>query len=252
MILCELIGEVCKGIEFKKGKVKEVYDIPRADVLDFLRKKRKSVRGLLVNPAHFFYRSVKRIYRDVAKKIVDEEFPILKDRVWQKFDDSKGRLHLVSVDGTEIEFAKEIIKASRVNCEILDLSAFNVTNFVLKFYEEIKDGVIVNLTKDTVYTVYVKDKKPFWGNSFSQEKFPELLRKQINFVRSVTRVPRDGFHIYLNIATKSWSKDIQSLKDSLNMDVVLIDPTGIAKNLRSITEDIPSVYTALVGLSMRF
>ncbi len=252
MILCELLGESCKGIELKKGKVKEVYDIPRSDVLDFLKKKRKSVRGLLVNPAHFFYKSIQRIYKDVAKRIVDEEFPSLKDRVWQRYEDSKGHVHLVSVDGNEIEFAKEIIKASRVNCEILDLSAFNVTNFVLRFYEEIKNGVIVNLTKDTVYTVYIKNKKPFWGNSFSQEKFPEFLKKQINFIRSVTHIPEESFHIYLNVATKSWSKDIQSLKDSLNMDVVLIDPTGIAKNLRSVTEDIPSVYTALVGLSMRF
>ncbi len=251
MILCELVGESCKGLELKKGKVKEVYDIPRSDLLEFMKKKRKSVRGLLVNPARFFYRSIQKKYRDVAKKIVDEQFPPLKDRIWQKFEDARGTVHLVSTDGNEIEFAKEVIKASRANCEILDLSVFNVTNFVLRFYEEIKNGVIVNITGDTVYTVYIHNKTPFWGNSFSQKKFPEFLRKQANFVRSVARIPEKNFHVYLNIATK-WNKDVESIKDSLNMDVVLIDPTGIAKNLRSTTDELPSVYTALVGLSMRF
>ncbi len=251
MILCELYQDECKALEYKKDKIRAVHSIKRKDVLQFMRKKRKEIKGILVNPQKFFYRAIDRKFAEATKNIVDYEFPDIKDGIWEKFDDKKGKIHLVMVDSSEIEFAKEAIKSSKAQCEVLDLSIFNVVNFVIKFYEGIKNGVIINIAEDNVYSVFVKNKRPFWGNSYERSKFPDFTRKQIFYVFSIDSGVRDNFKIYLNVASVDLAKEIGNVKENLGFDVVLIDPIGIAKNIKKYTEDIPSLYTGLIGLSLR-
>jgi len=47
-------------------------------------------------------------------------------------------------------------------------------------------------------------------------------------------------------------QDLGNLKENLKFDIVPIDPTGIAKNLKKSTDELPSAFTALIGLSLRF
>lgn len=251
MILCEFYQEECKAIEFKKDRIKALYSINRKEVLQFMRKKRKEIKGVLVNPQKFYYRIIDRKYSEVAKNIVDHEFPYIKDGIWEKFVDKSGKIHLVLVDSTEIEFAKEAIKTSKVQCEVLDLSIFNIVNFVIKFYEGIQNGVIINIAEDYVYSVFVRNKRPFWGNSYDRSKFPDFSKKQILHIFSIDKDMKENFKIYLNIASTALAKGIGNIKENLGFDIVLIDPIGIAKNIRKFTEDIPSLYTGLIGLSLR-
>ncbi len=251
MILCEFYQEECKAIEFKKERIKAVHSVKRKDILQFMKRKRKEIKGILVNPQKFYYRSIERKFSPVVKNIVDYEFPDIKDGIWEKFDDKKGKIHLVMADSAEIEFAREIIKTSRAQCEILDLSIFNVVNFVTKFYEGFQNGVIINVAEDYVYSIFVKNKKSFWGNSYEIAKFPDFSKKQIYHIFSIDRDIQRDFKIYLNVASTSLTKEIGNIKESLGFDIVLIDPIGIAKNLRKLTEDIPSIYTGLIGLSLR-
>lgn len=252
MILCEFFPDVCKGIEFKKGRIKEVYSIDRSEVLEFLKKKRKLVRGILINPGELFYEVTDKKFSRIAKNIVDEQFPDIKERRWQKFEDLKGRIHIASIDGTELDFVRELVKTSRAQCEIIDVSAFNVTNFVIKFYEGIKNGVVLNVTDEVTYAIYVKKRMPFWGNSFPTSEFPEFLKKQINYVFSAAPEIKDSFKIYANFASAGVVQDLGNLKENLKFDIVPIDPTGIAKNLKKSTDELPSAFTALIGLSLRF
>lgn len=252
MILCEFLPESCKAIEFKKGRIKEVYSIDRKEVLEFLKKKKKLVRGILINPRELFYQVTDKKFSRVAKNIVDEQFPEIKERRWQKFEDLKGRIHIASIDGTELDFAREIVKTSKAQCEIIDISAFNVTNFVIKFYEGIKNGVVLNVTDEVTYAIYVRKRFPFWGVSFPTSEFPDLVKKQINYVFQAVPEVKDSFKIYVNFTSTGLVQDLGTLKENLKFDVVPIDPTGIAKNLKKSTDELPSTFTALIGLSLRF
>lgn len=250
MILCEFSFDICKAVRFKKNKIKEVYTINRVEVLDFLKKKKNLVRGILINPRELYYRVTDKKFSQVAKNIVDEQFPDIKDGKWQKFEDLKGRIHIATIDGTDLEFVRELVKTSEARCEIIDVSAFNVTNFVLESNDKAKNGVVVDVTDEVTYAIYVKNRLPFWGVSFPTSEFPGLIKKQINYIFSAIPEIKDSFKIFVNFASSNVIQNLNNLEGDLS--VTLIDPTDMVKNLRDSTDELPSAFTALVGLSLRF
>lgn len=248
MILCEFISDVCRAVKFKKGKIKEVYHVERVDTLNFLKKRKKQIKGILINPRELYYQVIDKKFSSVAKNIIDEQFPEIRNRRWQRFEDIKGRLHIVSIDGTDLEFITELVKSSEVQCEIIDLSIFNVANYVLQFYEKVKNGVVINVTDDITYSIYFKNRVPFWGNSFPTAEFPLVAKRQVNYILSLVSGVKSSFTIFLNFSSAK-TEFLDILGD---FDVMRIDPSENYKNLKKITNELPSLFTALVGLSMRF